>query len=88
MASIAESKSTIASIDEEIEIEDEFIVESDEDLLHKNTDSFKCLTQIEISRSSLLRDPLYHFPKLEDPHLEETLWATGCKLIFYCTISI
>lgn len=85
MASITGSKqsSVATTILEEVDIEEEFIVESDEDLLHKNTESFKCLTQIEISRSSLLRDPLYHFPKLEDPHLEEALWGTGFQIYYH-----
>lgn len=48
-----------------------------EDLFHKNTESFRCMGQIEISRSSIYRDPLYPFPELYDPKLEEVLWGIG-----------
>lgn len=45
--------------------------EEEEDFFNKHTASFRCLEQILISRSSLLRHPLRHFPPLEDPGLDE-----------------
>ncbi|GLV43572.1 hypothetical protein CBL_04114 [Carabus blaptoides fortunei] len=50
-----------------------------EDLFNKNTESFRCMGQIEISRSSIYRDPLYPFPELDDPKLEEVLWGIDFK---------
>ncbi|KAB0804869.1 hypothetical protein PPYR_01839 [Photinus pyralis] len=46
---------------------------ADEDLFFKNTNSFKCLTQIAVSRSSILRHPLYPFPIIPNPGLEEAI---------------
>lgn len=66
-------------VDEEnLEIDEEEIAneepkaeeEQEEDLFNKQTASFRCLQQILISRSSLLRHPLYHFPPLTDPGLD------------------
>ncbi|KAK4884363.1 hypothetical protein RN001_000634 [Aquatica leii] len=44
-----------------------------EDLIHKDTDSFKCLAQIYVSRSSIFRNPLYPFPPLSDPGLSDAI---------------
>ena len=44
-----------------------------EELVHKNTESFKCLAQVLMSRSSLLNHPLYHFPPLSDPGIDAAL---------------
>ncbi|KAF5270851.1 hypothetical protein FQA39_LY08296 [Lamprigera yunnana] len=44
-----------------------------EDLLVKDTDSFKCLAQIFLSRSSIFEHPLYNFPSLEDPDLDAAI---------------
>lgn len=49
------------------------------DLLCKNTSSFKCLAQLTISRSSLMLDPYYWFPEVEDPKLDLALWTDGMK---------
>ncbi|KAK9679318.1 Leucine rich repeat [Popillia japonica] len=39
-------------------------------LFNKNTSSFRCLAQILLSRSSLLKHPLYYFPPLLDPGID------------------
>ncbi|KAK5647236.1 hypothetical protein RI129_002128 [Pyrocoelia pectoralis] len=44
-----------------------------EDLFIKNTDSFKCLAQVSVSRSSILRHPLYPFPIIQNPGLERAI---------------
>ncbi|XP_022899686.2 FERM domain-containing protein C-like [Onthophagus taurus] len=46
-----------------------------ETLLEKNTESFQCLGQYIMSRSSLLRNPLYHFPPLEDPGIDAAFYT-------------
>ncbi|XP_017768564.1 PREDICTED: uncharacterized protein LOC108556802 [Nicrophorus vespilloides] len=51
--------------------EEDFDEETLQDLFDKNTKSFMCLAQILISRSSLLRHILYHFPPLVDPGIDE-----------------
>ncbi|XP_031329704.1 leucine-rich repeat-containing protein 74A-like isoform X3 [Photinus pyralis] len=43
------------------------------ELRAKNTDSFRCLAQIVVSHSSIFRHPLYPFPPLEDPGLDEAV---------------
>lgn len=48
-----------------------------EELLLKNTESFKCLTQVVMSRSSLLNHPLYHFPPLSDPGIDAAFNYVG-----------
>lgn len=53
-----------------------------EELFNKNTESFRCLTQLLISHSSLLRQPLYHFPPLEDPGIDDAFNYVG-KLIWF-----
>ncbi|KAJ8950925.1 hypothetical protein NQ318_008363 [Aromia moschata] len=58
------------------QIEDEAIEEEEDlcdtsHLLIKNTESFKCLAQVILSNSSLLRHPLYYFPPLEDPGIDD-----------------
>lgn len=58
------------------DLEDEEIPDL-EDLFNKNTLSFRCLAQQLLSRSSLLRHPLYHFPPLEDPGINETFSYVG-----------
>nr|CAI5829747.1 unnamed protein product [Callosobruchus analis] len=40
-------------------------------LLLKNTPSFKCLAQVQLSHSSLMRNIAYLFPPLEDPGIDE-----------------
>ncbi|XP_023022839.2 uncharacterized protein isoform X1 [Leptinotarsa decemlineata] len=40
-------------------------------LLFKNTRSFRCLAQVLLSSSSLMKNRLYLFPPLEDPGIEE-----------------
>lgn len=52
-------------------------LEEFEDLFQKNTASFRCLAQVLISRSSLLRSALYWFPPLEDPGIEEAFCFEG-----------
>lgn len=54
--------------------------EEEEDLFNKQTASFRCLQQILISRSSLLRHPLYNFPPLTDPGLDAAFnYVRMCK---------
>lgn len=80
--SFLESKNELSTFEYEIEeereeesIEEEYL--RPEDLLAKNTSSFQCLTQVNISRSSLLLDPYYWFPELPDPNLDAFLLADG-----------
>ncbi|KAG5887107.1 hypothetical protein JTB14_000740 [Gonioctena quinquepunctata] len=40
-------------------------------LLYKNTSSFRCLAQILLSSSSLMKNRLYLFPPLDDPGIDE-----------------
>lgn len=76
-----------SEIEPEEEIEDETEEEEEEiknqeDLLNKNTKSFRCLAQVKISRSSLLLDPFYWFPEVEDPHLDEALWYDAAPPVY------
>ncbi|KAF2884693.1 hypothetical protein ILUMI_21490 [Ignelater luminosus] len=64
------SKIDLDSVPEDEFLDNLFLEEEIEDLFNKNTESFRCLAQILISRSSLLRHPLYHFPPLVDPGLD------------------
>lgn len=59
--------------EEEIELTEEEL----EALFNKNTESFRCLAQILLSRSSLLRHPLYHFPPLADPGIDAAFNYVG-----------
>lgn len=43
------------------------------DLLEKNTSSFKCLAQVLMSSSSLMRQKMRFFPPLDDPGLDAAL---------------
>lgn len=40
-------------------------------LLHRNTPSFRCLAQVAVSNSSLMKEKLYHFPPLVDAGIDE-----------------
>lgn len=66
------------------EIGEEYLIEEEykEDLIHKNTKSFRCLAQVQISRSSLLLDPFYWFPELSNPELDIVLWIDGNYFLF------
>lgn len=77
-ASSEEEEEEYEEIEEEIldEISD-LSVEEFEDLFQKNTASFRCLAQILISRSSLLRSALYWFPPLENPGIDEAFSFEG-----------
>lgn len=59
--------------EEEIELTEEEL----EALFNKNTESFRCLAQILLSRSSLLRHPLFHFPPLLDPGIDAAFNYVG-----------
>lgn len=48
-----------------------------EELFTKNTESFRCLTQYLVSHSSLLLQPLYYFPPLEDPGIDDAFNYVG-----------
>lgn len=86
---IQETKRTVTAIPLEIldhikgfdDFHDEETDESDECgvkyLLDKNTPSFRCLVQVAVSNSSLLRAKLYHFPPLEDPGIDEAFFQQG-----------
>lgn len=54
-----------------------------EDLFNKNTESFRCLAQILLSRSSLLRHILYHYPPLEDPGIDDAFNYVGNLCSFF-----
>lgn len=43
------------------------------DLLDKNTSSFRCLAQVLMSSSSLMKQKMRFFPPLEDPGLDDAL---------------
>lgn len=59
------------------------LAEGEEDLFNKQTSSFRCLEQIFVSRSSLLRHPLYHFPPLKDPGLDKAFNFVGMFNNYY-----
>lgn len=66
------------------ELLNELLLEEEiEDLFNKNTESFRCLAQILISRSSLLRHPLYHFPPLVDPGLDAAFNYVGKDIYLF-----
>lgn len=44
-----------------------------EDLLEKNTPSFRCLAQVLMSSSSLMKQRMRFFPPLVDPGLDDAL---------------
>lgn len=54
---------------EQLEIEESISL----DLLDKNTSSFKCLAQVLMSSSSLMRQKMRFFPPLDDPGLDAAL---------------
>lgn len=62
--------------EEEEEEEDDY-----EDYLNKNSASFRCLKQVLLSSSSLMRNALFFFPPLEDPGLDEVFNYAGDVLI-------
>lgn len=63
--------------DEEEENQYEIDNCTSEALLERDTYSFRCLRKVLMSDSSLLRHPLYHFPPLIDPGIDEAFNYIG-----------
>lgn len=68
----------------ELELDaEQLTAEEIEELFSKSTESFRCLADLLISHSSLLRQPLYHFPPLEDPGIDDAFNYIGKKVLCY-----
>lgn len=52
-----------------------------QELFNKNTPSFRCLAQVLLSRSSLMRSAIYFFPPLEDPGVDKAFNYQGTIII-------
>lgn len=73
-----------AEEDYEYDYEEEEVDEKEDideiypDYYEKNTASFRCLKEVLLSCSSLMRNALYHFPPLKDPGLDDVFYYIGC----------
>lgn len=67
--------------EEEEVVEEEAEVEEETNYYERNTSSFRCLKEILLSSSSLMRNALYHFPSLQDPGLDDAFNYVGNTII-------